>query len=244
MDNSIYVGLSRQMMLRRELDVIANNIANADTSGFKVEDTLTKTEAKAAPRTRQSDAINFVIDDGVARNFGQGGLSQTSSPLDLAIEGQGFFTVNTPAGPRYTRDGRFTLDSTGRLTTQAGAPVAGAGGGEIVVDPLLGPVTIAKDGTVSQGINTIGKVEVSRFDDLSSLRKDGDNLFRNVSNQTANPAPDARVHQGMLESSNVKTIEQVTRLIEVNRAYDSISKMMADTSDLSRRSIERIGKLN
>ncbi len=244
MDNAIYVGLSRQMMLRRELDVIANNIANADTSGFKVEDTLTKTEAKAAPRTRQSDAINFVIDDGVARNFGQGGLSQTSSPLDLAIEGQGFFTVNTPAGPRYTRDGRFTLDSTGRLTTQAGAPVAGAGGGEIVVDPLLGPVAIAKDGTVSQGINIIGKVEVSRFDDLASLRKDGDNLFRNVSNQTANAAPDARIHQGMLESSNVKTIEQVTRLIEVNRAYDSISKMMADTSDLSRRSIERIGKLN
>ncbi|MDB5531633.1 MAG: flagellar basal body rod protein [Devosia sp.] len=244
MDNAIYVGLSRQMMLRRELDVIANNIANADTSGFKVEDTLTKTEAKTAPRTRQSDAINFVIDDGVARNFGQGGLNQTSSPLDLAIEGQGFFTVNTPAGPRYTRDGRFTLDSTGRLATQAGAPVLGAGGGEIVVDPLLGPVAIAKDGTVSQGINIIGKVEVSRFDDLASLRKDGDNLFRNVSNQTANAAPDARIHQGMLESSNVKTIEQVTRLIEVNRAYDSISKMMADTSDLSRRSIERIGKLN
>ena len=152
--------------------------------------------------------------------------------------------MNTPAGPRYTRDGRFTLDSTGRLTTQAGAPVAGAGGGEIVVDPLLGQVKIAKDGTVSQGINIIGKVEVSRFDDMSSLRKDGDNLFRNVSNQTAQAAPDARVHQGMLESSNVKTIEQVTRLIEVNRAYDSISKMMADTSDLSRRSIERIGKLN
>ena len=244
MDNAIYVGLSRQMMLRRELDVIANNIANADTSGFKVEDTLTKTEAKAAPRTPQSDAIKFVIDDGVARDFGQGGLNQTSSPLDLAIEGQGFFTVNTPAGPRYTRDGRFTLDSTGRLTTQAGAPVAGAGGGEIVVDPLLGQVKIAKDGTVSQGINIVGKVEVSRFDDLGSLRKDGDNLFRNVSNQTAQAAPDARVHQGMLESSNVKTIEQVTRLIEVNRAYDSISKMMADTSDLSRRSIERIGKLN
>lgn len=244
MDNAIYVGLSRQMMLRRELDVIANNIANADTSGFKVEDTLTKTEAKAAPRTRQSDAIKFVIDDGVARDFGQGGLNRTSSPLDLAIEGQGFFTVNTTAGPRYTRDGRFTLDSTGRLTTQAGVPVAGAGGGEILVDPLLGPVTIAKDGTVSQGINIIGKVEVSRFDDMSSLRKDGDNLFRNVSNQAAQAAPDARVHQGMLESSNVKTIEQVTRLIEVNRAYDSISKMMADTSDLSRRSIERIGKLN
>jgi flagellar basal-body rod protein FlgF len=244
MDNSIYVGLSRQMTLRRELDIIANNIANADTTGFKVEDSLTRTEPKAAPRTRQSDAIKFVLDDGVARDFSQGGMSQTTSPFDLGIEGQGFFTIDTPAGPRYTRDGRFTLDPTGQLTTQAGQPVLSDGGAPILIDPLLGAVTIAADGTVSQGINLVGKVGVSRFDDLSSLRKDGDNLYRNVSNQAAQAAPDARVRQGMLESSNVKTIEQVTRLIEVNRAYDSISKMVADTSDLSRRSIERIGKLN
>ncbi len=244
MDNAIYVGLSRQMTLRRELDIIANNIANADTSGFKVEDSLTRTDPKAAPRTLASNAIKFVLDDGVARDFSQGAMAQTSSPFDLAIEGQGFFTVDTPAGARYTRDGRFTLDATGRLTTQAGNAVLGEGGGQIVVDPLLGPVNIAADGTVSQGINALGKVGVSRFDDMAALRKDGDNLFRNTSNQAAQAAPDARVRQGMLESSNVTTIEQVTRLIEVNRAYDSISKMMADTSDLSRRSIERIGKLN
>jgi flagellar basal-body rod protein FlgF len=244
MDNAIYVGLSRQMTLRRELDIIANNIANADTSGFKVEDSLTRADPKAAPRTPRADAIKFVLDDGVARDFGQGAMAQTSSPFDLAIEGQGFFTVDTPAGPRYTRDGRFTLDATGKLTTQAGQPVMGEGGAPIVVDPLLGQVNIAADGSVSQGINTLGKVGVSRFDDMSSLRKDGDNLFRNVSNQAAQAAPDARIHQGMLESANVKTIEQVTRLIEVNRAYDSISKMMADTSDLSTRSIERLGKLN
>ena len=244
MDNSIYVGLSRQMTLRRELDIIANNIANADTSGFKVEDTQNRTEAKAPPRTRQSDSIKFVLDDGVARNFSQGGMVQTTSPFDLGIEGQGFFTVETPGGPRYTRDGRFTLDATGRLTTQAGQPVLTDGGGQITVDPLLGPVNIAPDGSVSQGINLLGKVGVSRFDDMSALRKDGDNLYRNVSNQAAQAAPDARVRQGMLENSNVKTIEQVTRLIEVNRAYDSISKMIADTTDLSRRSIERIGKLN
>jgi flagellar basal-body rod protein FlgF len=244
MDNAIYVGLSRQMTLRRELDIIANNIANADTSGFKVEDSMTRTEAKAAPRTPQSDAIKFVLDDGVARDFGQGGMTQTSSPLDLAIEGKGFFTIDTPAGPRYTRDGRFTLDAAGQLTNQAGQPVLSDGGAPIVVDPLLGAVNIAADGSVSQGINALGKVGVSRFDDMSSLRKDGDNLFRNTSNQTANAAPDARIRQGMLESSNVKTIEQITRLIEVNRAYDSVSKMMADTSDLSSRSIERLGKLN
>ena len=241
---SFFTSLSGLRNAETDLRVIANNIANADTTGFKVEDSLTRTEPKAAPRTRQSDAIKFVLDDGVARDFSQGGMSQTTSPFDLGIEGQGFFTIDTPAGPRYTRDGRFTLDPTGQLTTQAGQPVLSDGGAPILIDPLLGAVTIAADGTVSQGINLVGKVGVSRFDDLSSLRKDGDNLYRNVSNQAAQAAPDARVRQGMLESSNVKTIEQVTRLIEVNRAYDSISKMVADTSDLSRRSIERIGKLN
>jgi flagellar basal-body rod protein FlgF len=248
MDNAVYVGLSRQMALRREMDIIANNIANSDTAGFKVEDSLWRTEAKAAPRTPRSDAIAFVLDDGVARDFAQGAMSQTSSPLDVAIEGQGFFQITTPGGERYTRDGRFTLDPTGKLVTQAGAAVLGEGGSEIVVDPTQGPVSIAADGTISQGTSqqtlSLGKLAVVRFDDRGSLRKDGDNLYRNVSNQTPQAAPDARVRQGMLETSNVRSIEQVTRMIEVNRAYESVSKIMADTADLSRRSIERLGKAN
>lgn len=244
MDNTLYVSLSRQMTLRREMDIIANNIANADTTGFKVENLMVRTEpARPARMADGPNPVKFVLDDGVARDFTQGSMRTTGATFDLAIEGKGFFKVDTAAGERFTRDGRFTLSPEGKITTQDGDAVQGESG-DIVVDPAKGQVAIAKDGTVSQGINIIGKVEVSRFDDLSSLRKDGDNLFRNVSNQTAQPAPDARVHQGMLEGSNVKTIEQVTRLIEVNRAYDSISKMMADTSDLSRRSIERIGKLN
>ena len=244
MDNAIYVGLSRQMTLRRELDIIANNIANSDTAGFKVEDSMERTEAKAPPRSSPSDPIKFVLDDGVARDFTQGAMNQTSSPLDLAIEGQGFFKVSTPGGERYTRDGRFTLDPTGKLTTQTGAAVLDDGGNEITLDPTQGPVSIATDGTVSQGAIRAGKIGVVRFDDLGSLRKDGDNLFRNVSNQTAQAAPDARVRQGMLEASNVKPIEQVTRMIEVSRAYESVTKLMADTADLSRTSIQRLGKLN
>lgn len=248
MDNAVYVGLSRQMALRRELDVIANNMANSDTAGFKVEDAMWRTEAKAAPRTPQSDAIAFVLDDGVARDFTQGAMAQTSSPLDLAIEGPGFFQVSTPGGQRYTRDGRLTLDPTGKLVTQAGNAVQGEGGSDIVIDPTLGPISIAADGTISQSVGqtttSVGKLAVVRFDDRGSLRKDGDNLYRNVSNQQPQAAPDARVRQGMLESSNVRPIEQVTRMIEVNRAYDSISKIMADTADLSRNSIQRLGKVN
>ena len=244
MDNAVYVGLSRQMTLRRELDIIANNIANSDTAGFKVEEAMTRTEAKAAPRTNPSDKIAFVLDDGVARDFTQGAMNQTSSPFDLAIEGQGFFKVTAPAGERYTRDGRFTLDPAGKLVTQSGLPVLDDGGGEITLDATRGPVSIAADGSISQGALRAGKIGVVRFDDRGSLRKDGDNLYRNVSNQTAQAAPDARVRQGMLEASNVRPIEQVTRMIEVSRAYESISKLMADTADLSRRSIERMGKLN
>ncbi len=218
MDNAIYVGLSRQMTLRREMDIIANNIANSDTVGFKVEDAVTRTEAKAAPRTPESDPIRFVLDDGVIRDFSQGAMNRTSSPFDLAIEGQGFFRVQAPGGERYTRDGRFTLDGEGQLVTQGGAPVMDAGGAAITLDAARGPVSIAADGSISQAGLPVGKVGVFQFEDRGSLRKDGDNLFRNTANQTPQVATDARVRQGMLESSNVKSVEQVTRMIEVSRA--------------------------
>ncbi|MDP2212989.1 flagellar basal-body rod protein FlgF [Phenylobacterium sp.] len=245
MDNAIYVGLSRQMVLRRELDIIANNVANADTVGFKVESMMARTEPGAPASTMGAPRpVKFVLDGGVARDFGQGGLFSTGSDLDLGIEGEGFFEVITDEGPRYTRDGRFRLDELGRITTQGGLPVAGPGGGEIVINPEDGSVTIAKDGTVSQGDNIIGRVAAMRFDDLSVLEKTGDNLLRNTSNLDPIQAPDVRMHQGMLEGSNVKPILEITRLIEVTRAYESITKMMESSADLSRRAVERMGRVN
>lgn len=245
MDNAVYVGLSRQMVLRRELDLIANNVANADTVGFKVESLMARTEPGApasnhgAPRP-----VKFVIDGGVARDFTQGGLFSTGSDLDLGIEGDGFFEITTEDGPRYTRDGRFRLDELGRITNQAGQPVSGEGGGEIVINPEDGQVTIGPDGIISQGENQLGRIAVVRFDDLSVLEKTGDNLLRNTSNLQAQAAPDVRVRQGMLESSNVKPILEITRLIEVTRAYESITKMMESSADLSRRAVERMGRAN
>lgn len=245
MDNAVYVGLSRQMILRRELDIIANNVANADTVGFKVESLMARTEPAAPAETLGAPKpVKFVLDAGVARDFGQGALFTTGSDFDLGIEGDGFFEVTTDEGARYTRDGRFRLDEQGRIVTQAGDPVSGDGGGEIVVNPEDGHVTIAGDGTVSQGENVIGKVAVMRFDDLSMLEKTGDNLLRNVSNLQPQAAPDARVHQGMLEGSNVKPILEITRLIEVTRAYESVTRMMESTADLSRRTVERMGRAN
>ena len=243
MDNAMYVALSRQMTLRRELDIVANNIANVDTTGFKVEGTMVKTDPSTGASMIDGPAsLKFVIDDGVTRDFTQGALRQTSGPLDLAIEGQGFFKVQTAEGERFTRDGRFTLSPEGKLTTQGGDPVQGESG-EIVVNPALGGVTIAADGAVSQGATKVGKISVVAFDDLAGLSKTGDNLFRNTSNLQPQPSTAARVHQGMLEGSNVNSILQVTRLIEISRAYESMARTIENSAELSRRSVERLGRV-
>jgi flagellar basal-body rod protein FlgF len=244
MDNALYVGLSRQMTLRRELDIVANNIANANTTGFKVEELMVRTEPAKPSRTAGgSYPVKFVLDDGVARDFGQGALNQTGGDFDVAIEGQGFFKVSTAGGERYTRDGRFTMNPDGKMVTQNGQPVLDEGGGEIQIDPLRGPVTIAKDGTMSQGAERIGKLGVVRPADLASFRKDGDNLYRNSTNEAPQQVTAAVVHQGMLEASNVQSITQITKLIEVSRAYESVAKMMDQTTELSRSAVERMGKV-
>lgn len=245
MDNALYVGLSRQMTLRRELDIVANNIANANTTGFKTEDLMVRTEAaKPAKTIGGANPVKFVLDDGVTRDFTQGAMTKTGGDFDVAIEGKGFFKIQTAGGERYTRDGRFTTNPEGKLVTQLGAPVLDEGGGEILIDPKQGPVTIGKDGIISQGALNVGKIGVVRPDDLSSLSKDGDNLYRNTSNTTLQPASDAVVHQGMLEASNVQSVVQITKLIEVQRAYESMAKMMDNTAELTRSAVERLGKVN
>ena len=244
MENAAYVGLSRQMTLRRELDIVANNIANADTTGFKVESLMLEAAPRAPAMTQGGPKpVKFVLDSGVARDFTPGALRKTDATFDLGIEGMGFFKINTPEGERYTRDGRFRMDDAGRLTTQTGQAVLDEGGGEITIDPQKGLVTIATDGTVSQGQERIGKVGVARFDNLSILEKAGDNLYRNISNAQPQAAPDARVHQGMLESSNVRPVLEITRMMEVTRAYESMAKMMDSNAELARRSIERMGRV-
>ena len=246
MDNTMYVGLSRQMTLRRELDVLANNIANADTAGFKVESLMVEAEARSIPGGGAGgrSSIQFVLDSGLARDFTQGALKRTDAPFDLAIEGQGFFQVAAPGGARFTRDGRFAISPQGQLINASSHPVLDTSGGEITLDPQKGPPTVGPDGTVSQKGEVIGKVGVFRFAALSALAKDGEGLYRNVSNLQPEAAPDARVSQGMIETSNVKSVVQITRLIEVSRAYESVSRMMNSAADLSSRSIERLGRVS
>jgi flagellar basal-body rod protein FlgF len=244
MDNTIYVGLSRQVILQRELDIAANNLANVDTAGFKFEDmlesadTVTPTGAGLA-----STPVTFVASNGVARDYTEGALTQTNAPLDLAIEGKGFFQISTASGARYTRDGRFKLDATGKLVTQDGDAVEGASG-DIVLDPKKGPVAIAENGVISQAGQVVGKVQVMTFDSLAALSKDGNNLYRNDSNLTPTASATAVVKQGFLEASNVNPLAQITRLIQINRAYEAIANMMSSTSNLSNTAIQRLGAVN
>jgi flagellar basal-body rod protein FlgF len=241
MDNAIYVGLSRQMILQRELDIVANNLANVDTVGFKFEDMLESADPVTAPgASLGSTPVTFVASDGVARDYTQGALTQTNAPLDLAIEGKGFFQVSTASGPRYTRDGRFKLDATGKLVTQAGDAVQGASG-DITLDPKKGQVAISESGVISQAGQVVGKLQVVSFDSLSALSKDGANLYANDSNLTPQPSATAVLKQGFLEASNVQPLAQITRLIQINRAYEAISNMMSSTSSLSNTAIQRLG---
>jgi flagellar basal-body rod protein FlgF len=241
LDNTTYVGLSRQMTLRRELDIVANNIANADTAGFKTESLMVASESRLPAKDAQlPHATRFVLDSGVARDFGQGSLKQTHNELDVAIEGDAFFSVSTADGERYTRDGRFRLDAAGQLVTQTGDPVLGDGG-PIVLRRDGGAPAIAPDGTVSQAGERVGRLVVVRFDNLSALSKTGDGRYL-ADGVDPVPAPDARVRQGMLESSNVQSVLEVVNLIEVSRAYERVTKMIDQSQDLSRRAVDRLGK--
>jgi flagellar basal-body rod protein FlgF len=237
-----YVGLSRQETLQRALEIVANNIANADTAGFKVEQPMVRTEEATPQATPGARPVAFALDGGVARNFSQGGLEESGNPFDIAVEGDGFFQIQTPQGVRYTRDGRFTVDTQNQLVTKAGYPVLGNNDRPITLDPRQPAPHVAKDGTVSQGTASIGRVGVVRFADLSRLAKTGENLFEAPAGVAAIPAADAVMRQGMVERSNVQPILEITNLIDITRAYERVARMMDNTSDLSSRAIDRLGR--
>lgn len=245
MENAAYIALSRQMTLRRELDIAANNLANVDTAGFKVEQLMVATENGQKARNHAVDGPGrFVLDTGVGRDFRQGLLSQTGNTFDFAIEGDAFFTIGGPEGDRYTRDGRFRTDDTGRMVTAGGLPVLGEGGAEIILDPTKSAPSVSADGIITQDGERVGKLEVVRFEALGVLSKDGDGLYVNSSNEQPQAAADARIRQGMVEGSNVNSILEITNLIEISRSYERMARMIENTNDLSKRSVERLGRVS
>jgi flagellar basal-body rod protein FlgF len=250
MDNTMYVGLSKQLLLQRELDIVANNLANVDTTGFKVESMVSGTDSTTKARTiGVTQPVQFAVDNGLARDFTQGGLSKTGAPLDMAISGQGFFQVQTASGTQYTRDGRFATNTQSQLVTQSGDPVLDESGSPIQINPQGNPPVIGRDGTITQsiagqlGVQVVGRIGVVSFADLSALSKQGDGLYSVTSNETPQPATDAVVQQGMLEGSNVQPIVQITDLIRINRAYEMVSQLLSSTADLSSSTIQQLGSV-
>jgi flagellar basal-body rod protein FlgF len=247
MNNALYVGLSRQMALQREMDVIANNIANSDTAGFKVESMKFETDPETPHAVgNRPGPINFVLDSGLQRDFSQGPLRTTGAPLDLGLQGDGFFQVTTKEGVRFTRDGRFAMDALGQIVDSAGDTVNGDSGGPIILDPLKGAPSIAADGTISQidkGVTTIvGRIGVVKFDSKSALQKTAEGQYANVANATPVPARGTTIVQGMIEGSNVNAVVQMSRMIAVSRAYETIASLMGTNGDTSDQAIQRLAR--
>jgi flagellar basal-body rod protein FlgF len=246
MENALLVGLSRQVALRRELDVIANNLANLGTTGFKGESVLFEQHLASAARAEQFESpidrqISFVLDRETHTDLAQGSFNQTGSLLDVAIDGEGFFVVETPQGDRYTRAGSFALSSTGELVTAAGYRVMGEAG-PIVLDPSDTNIAIARDGTISTPAGERGKLRLVRFDNPAQLTRYGDNLFASPE-QPAAAGPRTRAVQGSLEKSNVHPVSEISRMIEVTRAYTTLANLMSRTEDLRRSAIERLAEV-
>lgn len=243
MDNAMMIGLARQQTLRQAMDIAANNIANISTAGFKAEQPLLETDT--ATRARHSDGPNrlsFVDDWGVGRNFSQGQLQGTGRPLDIAIEGEGFFTVLTEAGERFTRDGRFSLNGQGEIVAGDGALLLDAGGNPIRLLSDGGEVEIRTNGDVVQGGLPVAQIAVTRFDQRGELSKTGDNRYSAPDDAERELVLDAAMRQGFIEGSNVSPIMEITRMMEVSRTYASVSKMISQTDELGRKAIERLGR--
>jgi flagellar basal-body rod protein FlgF len=245
MENMLLVGLSRQIALARELDVIANNVANSATNGFKARSTrfaeFVGPVARAETFPKGDSKVSFVVDRGTPIDLSTGAIERTGNPLDAAIKGDAYFEVQTRGGPRWTRDGAFEINARGELVTQRGETVAGQNG-PIRFGPGETGIRIAEDGSVFSDQGQRGKLKLVTFADPKSLRSEGANLFSSPTAPTAAP-PTTQVASGSLERSNVRPVLEMSRLVEVQRAYASIAGLMSRTDDLRRTAIQRLAEV-
>jgi flagellar basal-body rod protein FlgF/flagellar basal-body rod protein FlgG len=249
MENTLLIGLSRQMVLERQIDVVANNIANVNTSGYKADRSLF--EEFLTSRAHEDNflgrdrRVSYVQDRGTFKDFSQGSAEPTKNPLDVAIDGSGFLVVQTPAGERYTRDGGLQINNLGQLVNASGYQVLGSSG-PIVIQPTDKEVTIAADGnvTVVEGSNRIdsvrGKLRLVSFADAQKLVKEGSNLYSAGTGTAAQPDTVSKLRQGFIEKSNVNSVAEMSRMIEVTRTYTQISSMLQQQGDLRKNALDKL----
>lgn len=239
MSNTTYIALSRQMVLRAQLDSIAQNIANASTAGYKGRHVYF---VEYLTRPQQSEPLSYVSTLDEVTNFAEGPLLRTGNELDLALHGEGFYAVDTGTAVRYTRDGSFTLDPDGQLVTKAGHLVLDRGGRPILVPADSGAVTVSPDGTLSGIHGVLGQLKVVRFEDPNALVPVGSGLF--ASNAPELPAETYSIRQGMVEGANVEPIVEMTRMIDVLRTYQSVQRILQDEHDLERQAIQKLTRVS
>lgn len=231
MSDKTVIGLSRLMTLRQQVDKVARNVANQTTPGFKSEGLQFReylTKSKEADETPSQPMRSLVAVVGFT-DFSAGSLKATGNPMDAAIVGEGFFVVRTLAGERFTRNGSFTIDAEGRLVTLRGDPVM-TPSGELRIPQREGAISIGPDGSVATAKGTIGRLRVVRFSDLRSLRAEG-GFFSSDTRPVEIPAAETRLATGALENSNVKAVQEMSKLMAASRAYHQVANVILHEGD-------------
>jgi flagellar basal-body rod protein FlgF len=224
------------------LDLLANNVANASTGGYKADREFYS--LYISPEAAADDSLSTMpVIERPWVDHSQGNLHSTGNPLDVAISGKGFFAVNGPSGPLYTRNGNFRLAADGKLTTPDGYAVRDPQGSPLTLQSTR-PIEISRDGTVTQDGAIIGKLEVVDFTSNAGLSKQGSNYFR-ATDSTVKPAPatDATLQQGNLEASNTGSAEAAVRLVSVLRQFEMLQKAVSIGTDMNKRAIEEVAKV-
>ena len=227
------------------LDMLANNIANASSPGFKADREFygLYVSAEAAASNDGNDKTTLPVIERQWTDFSQGSLASTGNPLDLALAGKGFFAVNSPAGPLYTRDGGFKLSKDGFLETQDGFRLRNQQDGKPIQVDTSRPVDIATDGVVRQDGAELAHIDIVDIKDPGALAKKGRNYFELLSSDVPTPAKEAEVQQGHIESANFQTAESAVRLVNVMRQFESLQKAMNIGSDMNKRLLEDVARV-
>jgi len=240
MNVASYVSLSRQTALSRQIDIVANNMANMSTTGFKGESVVFRSALKNTP---SDGMVNFVIDGGVWRDNKQGNITTTGNPLDVAIDGDAFITVDSNGGTRYTRNGHLKLSADRTLVTSAGDQVVDAKGAPITIPDGASAIEISPSGRIStpEG-GDAGTMALASFGNSASLVPAENGLF--VATQPADAQPStAKVVQGAVEDSNIQPVVEMTKLMQLQRSYELAKQMSDGEGDRLKDAITRLGKI-
>ena len=235
MDTTNYIALSRQVALQRHMATIANNIANAGTTGYRAERTLFEPVLERAGEPKR---LAFVQDVGLYRNLSPGPIAQTGNRLDLAIDGEGYFAFQTGAGVRYGRAGHLELDAGGQLVDARGNPILDDGGAPVTIPQADRDLTIGADGTVANRAGPIARLQTVTFANEQALLREGDGLYA-AGGQAPQPAT-GRIAQGALEQANISPVLEMTTMIETVRAFEGTQRLIETRHELERRAIERM----